>query len=71
MLFDILEMATMTNALINKEITDLNTEAEDFFTDDDSIYNSPTFGEAEVCVDCGAPMIGITERKCANTNCEV
>jgi hypothetical protein len=71
MLYDIAEIMITTTALINKEIADLNDAADNFFTDDDSIYNSPTFGKAETCPECGAPMIGITTRMCANTNCEV
>lgn len=37
--------------------------------EDDSIYYSSTFGHADTCKKCGAPMIGITERVCANPNC--
>lgn len=35
----------------------------------DSIYCSPTFGEAELCIDCGAPIIGVINRVCANPGC--
>ena len=37
--------------------------------EDDSIYYSSTFGHADTCKKCGAPMVGITERACANPNC--
>lgn len=46
------------------------SDVMDLYADScDSIYYSPTFGEADLCHDCGAPMIGVIDRVCCNPGC--